>query len=62
MNTPDIRTRRWNGWGEQDIDVPLSAHAAELFADRIGETSRPNDAPMEAVLAKVPASRLPEQP
>ncbi|MDD9894100.1 MAG: FAD-binding oxidoreductase, partial [Gammaproteobacteria bacterium] len=59
MNTPDIRTRRWNGWGEQTIDVPLSPHAAELFAERIGETELPNDASFEDVLSKVPESRLP---
>jgi alkyldihydroxyacetonephosphate synthase len=60
MQTPDIRSRRWNGWGEQDIDVPLSAHAAELFAERIGCTTPPQDASFEDSLAAVPASRLPE--
>ena len=62
MHTPDIRSRRWNGWGEQDIDVPLSAHAAELFAERIGAATVPNDADMATVLAAVPASRLPDHP
>lgn len=62
MDTPDIRTRRWNGWGEQDVDVPLSAHAAELFAERIGEATKPNDADMATVMAAVPDSRLPAHP
>lgn len=62
MNAPDIRTRRWNGWGEQDVDVPLSPHAAELFAERIGTTAAPQDASYEETLAQVPASRLPEHP
>ena len=50
--------RRWNGWGEEEIDYPLPNAARQYIVGHIGEgTARP-DAEMKDVAASVPKSRL----
>ncbi len=51
--------RRWNGWGDEATTYPLPETAACYLADRIGEGAPMPDATFEAVVAAVPASRLP---
>jgi len=51
--------RRWNGWGDESISVPIGPDARS-FLDRAVGPGRPQpDATLEATLAGVPASALP---
>jgi alkyldihydroxyacetonephosphate synthase len=50
--------RRWNGWGDDADDYPLSMRAREFLGERIGVARPPEDATRDAALAAVPASRL----
>jgi alkyldihydroxyacetonephosphate synthase len=54
--------RRWNGWGEQDVDSPLPEGALAFLESRLGPALPPRDATLDQVLASVPASRLPAHP
>lgn len=51
--------RRWNGWGDEATAMELPVHGAAFLRTRVGEGRRLADASLEAVLAQVPASRLP---
>jgi len=51
--------RRWNGWGDEAIDLQFAGEARHFLSARIGEGSPPNDAALDAVVAKIPPSRLP---
>jgi alkyldihydroxyacetonephosphate synthase len=51
--------RRWNGWGDEAIDLRLAGEARHFLSARIGQSSAPNDAALDAVVAKIPPSRLP---
>jgi alkyldihydroxyacetonephosphate synthase len=51
--------RRWNGWGDDANDAPLSARARGFLAERIGSTAPAVSATREAALQAVGASRLP---
>ncbi len=52
--------RRWNGWGDEATDYPLKPSAQRFLADMIGTGYRLADAALADVMAKVPASRLPQ--
>ncbi len=54
--------RRWNGWGDQSIHYPLSEFARLYLKDWLGEGLSLSDAPVEALLDKMPPPRLPEHP
>jgi len=54
--------RRWNGWGDEAVETPLPPAAAALIDDLVGPGTPPLDATLEAVVATVPASRLPSDP
>lgn len=54
--------RRWNGWGEEGVAVALPERARRLLEARLGPGSHPPDATFEEVVARVPASRLPDHP
>lgn len=54
--------RRWNGWGDDSTDYPLPEPAREYLAGLVGSGSTTVDAPMDQLLAAVPASRLPAYP
>lgn len=54
--------RRWNGWGDDTIDYPLSPRALAFLQESVGRASPPRDATPEAVLTTMPASRLPAGP
>src|SRR2546428_3500920 len=54
--------KRWNGWGEETINAPLSA-AATTFLQRIVGVGTPSrDATLAEVVARVPPTRLPPHP
>jgi len=52
--------RRWNGWGDEAEDYPLSEDARAFLAERIGLAPPPQDATLDEALARVPSSRLPD--
>jgi alkyldihydroxyacetonephosphate synthase len=54
--------RRWNGWGDESVDVPLPEGALAFLESRLGPARPPRDATLEEVLATVPPSRLPAHP
>lgn len=54
--------RRWNGWGDESNEFPLKETARQYLVDQLGAASPLPDASLESVMAKVPASRLPEHP
>jgi len=52
--------RRWNGWGDESYVKEVSDHGGALIRSFIGEPKPLKDATLEEVMAKVPASRLPQ--
>jgi alkyldihydroxyacetonephosphate synthase len=50
--------RRWNGWGEEEIDFPIPNAAGRYIESIIGEGNPRPDAEMKDVAASVPKSRL----
>lgn len=54
--------KRWNGWGEETINAPLSATATTFLQDILGAGTPPRDASLEEVVAHVPPARLPPHP
>lgn len=51
--------RRWNGWGDDTVDVELPESAATFLAELVGEGQPQRDAFLEDVASRVPPSRLP---
>ena len=54
--------KRWNGWGEETINAPLSAAATTFLQHIVGVGTPCRDATLEEVVAHVPPSRLPPHP
>jgi alkyldihydroxyacetonephosphate synthase len=54
--------RRWNGWGEETINSPLSTAASAFIRDVVGTGMPSRDATLEEVIARVPPSQLPAHP
>lgn len=54
--------RRWNGWGDDATTMALGDTARAMLAERLGPGHATPDAARAALLALVPASRLPEHP
>ena len=54
--------RRWNGWGDAAIAVPLPQSALVFLREFVGEPVAPADAAFEDVAARVGPSRLPNDP
>ena len=50
--------RRWNGWGDDTIDYPLSARALTFLEQAVGPASPPRDVTLAEALSAVPDSRL----
>lgn len=50
--------RRWNGWGDDAIEVGLAPEALAFLGERIGPGSAPADAGFEAVCGRLGPSRL----
>jgi len=54
--------RRWNGWGLDTVNYPLTREALVFLEARLGTGARLRDAQLEDVLRAVPTSRLPAHP
>ena len=56
--------KRWNGWGDEknNLDFELSAASRRFIERRLGASRPLDDATLDAVLATVPPSRLPDHP
>lgn len=54
--------RRWNGWGEETVEVALNEQALAFLEARIGKGTPPRDAGFDQACASLPASRLPAHP
>jgi alkyldihydroxyacetonephosphate synthase len=54
--------RRWNGWGDDTIEVPIGEGALRFLADKLGPGTGPQDATFEAVCAQLAPSTLPPHP
>ncbi|ALK98033.1 FAD-linked oxidase [Massilia sp. WF1] len=54
--------RRWNGWGDDTIEVPVGEGALHLLEQALGPGAAPRDATFEAVCAQLAPSRLPPHP
>ena len=52
--------RRWNGWGDDSIDLQLAAGARKYLNAQIGDGAAPIDVALDAALAGIPPSRLPD--
>jgi len=51
--------RRWNGWGDDAVDVALEPQALAFLQERIGPGAPPPEAAFETVCAALAPSRLP---
>jgi len=54
--------RRWNGWGDDTFTYHIPGSAAPKLIEWVGSSESPKDATLEAVMAAVPKSRLPDHP
>lgn len=54
--------RRWNGWGDESIEVQLDGEARAFLGARLGRGTVPLDANFERVCAGLPPGRLPPHP
>lgn len=51
--------RRWNGWGDLSVDVKLPAKGLEILKGLIGEGFPVEESPLEKIVERVPASKMP---
>ena len=54
--------RRWNGWGDESIEVPIGEEAVRFLEQKLGRGTGPVDAGFDAVCARLAPSRLPPHP
>ncbi len=54
--------RRWNGWGDDGVRYPLPGSAIRFLEQRLGAGTRPREAALPEVAARVRSSRLPAHP
>lgn len=54
--------RRWNGWGDEANEYPVTLSAVRFIEARLGRGRRLADVSLASVAAQVPASRLPAHP
>ncbi|MDZ7788953.1 MAG: FAD-binding oxidoreductase [Xanthomonadales bacterium] len=50
--------RRWNGWGEESVEMALPRSAGALLTELLGSSAPPDDAALADVIREVPESRL----
>ncbi len=50
--------QRWNGWGEEGVEMPVRPGAKALMEGSIGPAKALRDATLEEALKRVPASRI----
>lgn len=54
--------RRWNGWGDENTSMALPESAGEFLQQLLSHGNILTDVCLTEVIAKVPASKLPEHP
>jgi len=54
--------RRWNGWGDDTVQYPITPRAAGFLEKKIGKGIPPNDVKLEDILKKIPKSKLTDSP
>ncbi len=54
--------RRWNGWGDTSVEMPLNQAALHFLAERLGSGHPAGEVTLESVSPKVTNSRLPAHP
>ena len=54
--------RQWNSWGDSSVKMTVNAKASTFIQGLLGKGTPLTDATLSEVMAKVPASRLPEHP
>jgi alkyldihydroxyacetonephosphate synthase len=54
--------QRWNGWGDEAVEIPLAPSAAHLLERLVGPGSATPDATLPDAVAAVAESRLPAHP
>jgi alkyldihydroxyacetonephosphate synthase len=54
--------RRWNGWGDDSIEVAVGEGALRFLEQKLGPGTGPADASFDAVCAQLAPSRLPPHP
>ena len=54
--------RRWNGWGDDSVEVELAPEARTFLEARIGSGSAPQDATFDRACTQVPPGRLAHHP
>lgn len=54
--------RRWNGWGSNEIDFPLSPSAENYLSLELGKAKRGPSSKFEDVLGRVPRPRISPHP
>jgi alkyldihydroxyacetonephosphate synthase len=54
--------KRWNGWGDESVNMALPPAGREMLANRIGKGRPVSDFPLEKMLERIPSSRMPEHP
>ena len=58
----DKAMKRWNGWGEETITSHLSTASSHFLQQVVGAGTPSPDVTFAEVVARVPASRLPDHP
>lgn len=54
--------RRWNGWGDERIEMEIPYSAQAFLEERLGPGNPPGEASLKDTVARVPSSRLPDHP
>ena len=54
--------RRWNGWGDDRIEMEIPSSAQAFLEERLGPGHPAAEASLEETVARVPSSRLPDHP
>jgi len=54
--------QRWNGWGDDAVQVDLPVQGRNLLRELIGEGNAKADYPLEKFINRIPPSRLPHHP
>jgi alkyldihydroxyacetonephosphate synthase len=50
--------RRWNGWGDDSVEMTLPSSAESLLGELLGPSAPLEDAALDEVIGRVPPSRL----
>lgn len=53
--------KRWNGWGEEEVNFPLSPLASKMLQEKIGPGEVHATTNLQDILTKIPPSRLPDK-